>query len=131
MQAVQVALLLLFAVGVLECANERKAFQRHIANVNLYPCGDPQPRVFEADKLISKDIYAEGTINPAVTVLHRCFNAGCCKKNTERCAPAHMEEVTVTFSVLHKYLKFVDVQLTNHTRCTCSNTYNEIDNAIS
>lgn len=66
MQSVKaVALLVLFAVGASEGANEeqRAAYQRHTAMLQQFPCGAPQPRVIESEKLVPKDHYAGGTVS--------------------------------------------------------------------
>ncbi|XP_018575742.1 platelet-derived growth factor subunit A [Anoplophora glabripennis] len=107
--------------------NNLISFRKHLALIKQHPCGTPQPRVLESIALIPEEINSESDLKiiPPFTVLHRCDSTGCCENSTMRCKPQEIEEVTVTFALLRPSynLKYLKVNLVNHTSCSCSSLH--------
>lgn len=60
-------------------------------------------------------------IKPPGTFVHRCESSGCCMNYEERCQSNKTTEVAVvvTFGVLGKTVKDMNVTVSNHTACSC------------
>ncbi|XP_018575760.1 placenta growth factor-like [Anoplophora glabripennis] len=124
MHYIRVALLLSLSVAVR--ADLLLAYREHEALVKDYPCRDPQPRVVELEEVIGEDVLKEETngciekISPTVTMLHRCYSAGCCQNPYQKCMPVDTDDVTLTFLITGDTIKYFEVTAVNHTRCGCA-----------
>lgn len=86
-------------------------------------CQKPVPQVVRV-----KDYYPDPSREyyPRCTILHRCGDdTGCCEHDAFRCAPSHVQEVTLYFySLTVGKVGFVDNRVEkllfeNHTACHC------------
>uniref|UniRef100_V5I7U4 Platelet-derived growth factor (PDGF) family profile domain-containing protein n=1 Tax=Anoplophora glabripennis TaxID=217634 RepID=V5I7U4_ANOGL len=122
---IRTALILSLIVSV-RSDEQLEAYRRHEALLRQYPCGTPQPRVFELEQVIGADVLQEKTrgnlhwIKPATTVLHRCISSGCCQIPREKCMPSKKEDVKLTFLITSSTLDYLEVDAVNHTRCACT-----------
>ncbi|GFW66040.1 PDGF_2 domain-containing protein [Trichonephila clavipes] len=92
--------------------------EEHFKMIEKRVCNSPVPKLFPVD-----DAYPimDGNYKPHCVELHRCDNdAGCCKSDTEICAPKAVETVYLYVSVTGLFeTKVLMMPFTNHTECEC------------
>lgn len=89
--------------------------QRHL----LHNCSQPQPRAicnFQAEIGASN---SNQSFTPNCVIVHRCGQAGCCRRDGHKCEPSDAHNVTLQFirSSTHKTLQ--QLTFSNHTACEC------------
>ncbi|GFU24290.1 PDGF_2 domain-containing protein [Nephila pilipes] len=92
--------------------------EEHFRMIERRVCSSPVPKLFPVD-----DIYPiiDGNYKPHCVELYRCDkDAGCCKGDTEICAPQAVEIVHLHVSVTGLFeTKVLLMPFENHTKCEC------------
>ncbi|GBM01361.1 hypothetical protein AVEN_135786-1 [Araneus ventricosus] len=96
----------------------RNKAEEHFRMIEKKICTTPVPKLYPVD-----DIYTifDGKYKPHCVELFRCNNdAGCCKGDSEICAPKEIETVHLHITVTKIYeTKILLMSFENHTKCEC------------
>ncbi|KAF2895441.1 hypothetical protein ILUMI_10735 [Ignelater luminosus] len=105
-------------------------FERHIKLLKQFPCRPPQPRIISVLELIRDQVETYETVQPDVTILHRCDNGtGFCGTPVNECQVQNTTEVKVVFYVrntVNNTTVYKEFSFQNHTDCSCQPKGNRI-----
>ncbi|KAG8186449.1 hypothetical protein JTE90_012369 [Oedothorax gibbosus] len=96
----------------------RSIAEEHFRKIEQRVCSSPVPKLYPVDDIFP---IMDGNYKPHCVELHRCDNdAGCCKDDTEVCAPTEIETVHLYISVTGLFkTRILLMPFDNHTQCEC------------
>lgn len=105
--------------------SKQQLFNETSWRTNNFKCRDAQPRTVYASEILGDKFETDKVYVPHMTVLHKCYNSGCCQPNYF-CNAETIEDIQLVFRAekdkAHgkKERTYVSVIARNHTSCHCS-----------